>query len=530
MPSNLKIPEWRKRLSSYHDSTVCEFLEFGWPVGADLSTTPQPSRKNHGSALKEPHLIAEYIQTECQLEAAMGPFTSNPLSKSLVTSPLQIARGRSGKPRVVLDLSFPQDHSVNSAIPSHTYLGDPFHLHLPGLDGLLDIIRDKGPGCHLFKKDLRRAYRQLRIDPRDYHLLGYCHNELLYFDIAPPFGLRSAAMMCQRTTSAVSYIYRNLGFSCTNYIDDFGGAEVPSKSAEAFEALSALFATLGLEESLEKASPPSCSMVFLGISLDTLTMTMSVTHERVQELLDRCSDMLNSAWVSFSELQSLLGVMSFVTSCVKPARIFMSSLLATLRLHRSRKRIHLSRENVSDLRWWCRFLPYYNGVSIIKTSPWISDPNILSTDACLSGAGGYFQGEFFHTPFPGSILTQFGHDINILELLTVMVALKLWGPRLTGQRFVLHCDNSNAVVALNSGRSRSLPMQSCLREIWFIAAIFDFQLVAQHVPGNTNTIADHLSRWHLSPQHAASFASLTAGILTQQLVCSPDLFNFEVQL
>ena len=129
-----------------------------------------------------------------------GPFASNPLSTPLVTSPLQIAYSRTGKPRVVVDLSTPQDSSVNTGIPRHTYLHEPFVLRLPGLDALLDIIRKKGPGCHVFKKDLSHAYRQLRIDPRDYHLLGLRHNDSIYFDIAPPFGLRSAAMMCQRTT------------------------------------------------------------------------------------------------------------------------------------------------------------------------------------------------------------------------------------------------------------------------------------------------------------------------------------------
>lgn len=66
-------------------------------------------------------------------------------------------------------------------------------------------------------------------------------------------------------------------------------------------------------------------MVFLGIHLDTLAMTMSVTHERLQELLHHCSSAINLTAIPRCDLQSLLGVMSFVTACVRPARIFMSS-------------------------------------------------------------------------------------------------------------------------------------------------------------------------------------------------------------
>ena len=51
-------------------------------------------------------------------------------------------------------------------------------------------------------------------------------------------------MMCQRTTNAVSYMYHSLGYSCTNYIDDFGGADTADRSTQAFVALGDLFTYL----------------------------------------------------------------------------------------------------------------------------------------------------------------------------------------------------------------------------------------------------------------------------------------------
>lgn len=211
VPSALNISEWRTRLRHYHDHSLCEFLQFGWPVGYSASTLPNSSQPNHGSALSRPDVVNSFLATECLLGATCGPFSSNPLSVDIVTSPLQIAHSRSGKPRVVVDLSFPQGDSVNDGIPTDSYLGTPFTLRLPGVDALISIIRQKGHSCHLFKKDLSRAYRQLRIDPRDFHLLGYCHNGSLYFDVAPPFSLCSSALMCQRTTSAVTYMFQRLG-------------------------------------------------------------------------------------------------------------------------------------------------------------------------------------------------------------------------------------------------------------------------------------------------------------------------------
>ena len=125
----------------------------------------------------------------------------------LTISPLQIAHSRSGKSRVVVDLSFPSGFSVNDGIPKD-YLNEPRTLRLPGTDAFVAIILQKGPGCLLLKKDLSCAYRQLRIDPRDFHLLGVQHQDFTYFDVAPPFGLHSAVMMCQRTTLAVSHVWQ----------------------------------------------------------------------------------------------------------------------------------------------------------------------------------------------------------------------------------------------------------------------------------------------------------------------------------
>ena len=117
----------------------------------------------------------------------------------------------------------------------------------------------------------------------------------------------------------------------------------------------------------------------LRVLVITTDMTVSVTTDRVSKLLySRCASLLSAKHISRHELQSLLGVMSFVTACVPPARVFMSSLLHTLRLHRPAKFCPLFTLNHSDLRWWCHFLPHYNGVSIIKTSQWLDDRLFLS--------------------------------------------------------------------------------------------------------------------------------------------------------
>ena len=67
--------------------------------------------------------------------------------------------------RMVHDLSFPESKSVNSGIPSDTYLQDEYQLRLPGISRLVEFIIQKGKGCKIFKRDLKRAFGQLPVDP-----------------------------------------------------------------------------------------------------------------------------------------------------------------------------------------------------------------------------------------------------------------------------------------------------------------------------------------------------------------------------
>ena len=71
--------------------------------------------------------------------------------------------------------------------------------------------------------------------------------------------------------------------------------------------------------------------------------------------------------------------------------------------------------------------------------------------------------------FPSSVREQ--HlDINCLELLTIIVALRLWGSRWCGLRLTVRCDKT-AVTVLNTGPCRfrysSKGVHSVFLDLWF---------------------------------------------------------------
>ena len=126
----------------------------------------------------------------------------------------------------------------------------------------MTLVKEAGLGCLLYKRDLKQAYRQIFVDPGDIHMLGYSFKGHVFFDQVLPMGLRSACQACQRVTNAVAHISAQAGFKIVNYIDDMAGAEVPGRAMLAFESLAAILHMLGLQESIQKASPPNTNMCF----------------------------------------------------------------------------------------------------------------------------------------------------------------------------------------------------------------------------------------------------------------------------
>ena len=218
-----------------------------------------------------------------------------------------------------------------------------------------------------------------------------------------------------------------------------------------------------------------------------------MSSERLCELETLLHRWLTKRNATKSALQSLVGKLVFVSKCVRQSRVFIARILALLgKLRHNHHHANLTAEFRKDLVWWRRFLREYNGVSMINIAKWTSPDAVFSTDACLAGCGGVCDDQYFYGVFL-PFLSEQNLDISSLELLTTVVALKLWGARWTGLRITVRCDNEAAITVVNTGRCRNLFMNSCLREICF-AALHEFEVCALHVPGVSNHFADLLSR------------------------------------
>ena len=127
-----------------------------------------------------------------------------------------------------------------------------FQLKYPTIDHVVEKIRQYGSDALLFKVDLQRAFRNLRVDPANYHLLGLSWRQQTYVDIAMPFGFRQGAASCQMCTDAIVYLMWSQKIWVMANLDDIVGVVKPHQASNAFLTLTHLLQHLGLPSNDKK--------------------------------------------------------------------------------------------------------------------------------------------------------------------------------------------------------------------------------------------------------------------------------------
>ena len=116
LPHNkMNLTRWRHHLRTYEMNKICQFLEFGFPVGIDLNNDLECQTRNHGSAYMWYTFVDKFFAKEVLECGISGPFRHSP-------HPLMMANKKPCGRRTVFDATF-GELSVNNATPCDSYLG-----------------------------------------------------------------------------------------------------------------------------------------------------------------------------------------------------------------------------------------------------------------------------------------------------------------------------------------------------------------------------------------------------------------------
>ena len=487
--SQLNPDAWERHLQHYWDKQLPLLVRFGFPLDYDRGGVLKSQEENHTSAKYFPEDIKAYLNEEISHGAIVGPFKERPID-NLHVSPM-MTRDKPNAPhrRVIIDLSFPQGLSVNAGVEKDIYLQTPFILKLPTIDNITDQVKSLGRGCKLYKVDISRAFRHIKLDPSDYDLLGLRH-DAYYVDTCLRFGYRNGSALFQRISDAVRHMMRQRQFDVINYIDDILGIDVPSKINASFDALCQLLDDLGFQISQKKLHPPTTQLNCLGIVVDTVEFTVSIPTEKLQDILDTCCSWRERTHCNKKQLQSLLGSLLYISKCVRTSRFFLNRLLDVLRAMEDKKQTLITVDAKRDINWFIKFLPTYNGVTFFDYRP---VNHSIELDASLQGLGARWGNQVYAMSLPlGYLDLQIAH----LEMLNILAALRVWQDRWKDKKVAIACDNWAVVQVLNIGRTRDLTLAAIARNIQYQAAVSNIHLKVTHIPGKKNVIADLLSRWN----------------------------------
>jgi hypothetical protein len=472
-------------------------------VGGDF--TPSANTKNHSSADKYPADIQKYIDKEVTAGALRS--TDFKSFQFRHVSPLMSRPKEGSSRRVILDLSWPkgQGLSVNSCVLTDSYLDSKFILKLPTVDTITKIINSFNTKVLLFKIDLARAFRQIPLDPLDAAYLGIHWAGKDYIDCFLPFGWRHGSAACQRITDIVRFILKKQNVTVVNYIDDLIGIAPVNDAYRAFELTKETLSQIGLKISEEKTVPPSEECICLGITINTVTHTLSIPPTKLKAIINMCTQYQKQEKLTKKKIQSILGSLIYVHKAVAPARLFVNRIISTLKMAPEEGFMHVGVDFKRDLLWFRAFAELYNG----KTKYNNLSKNIkynVYVDASLKGLGGNVNNLVYSLPIEGG-----GDNIAHWEAVNVLFALRTWAHLFKGTAVRVFCDNSAAVSIFNTARGADPVLQAIARNIWLLAAAYDMKLDFQHIPGEHNQVADLLSRWTVTHNPVARLYSFLNG-------------------
>ena len=215
-------------------------------------------------------------------------------------------------------------------------------LSYPTIDNIMDEIAKVGEDVLLYKLDISRAFRNLRIDPRDYGVMGLQWDHNYYVDVSVAFGYKHGSAQMQRLRDTIRHVMTSQRYAVFPYIDDIIGVQSAVDAQRAFDTLKALVDNLGLPINPKKLVSPAKQVICMGILIDVENNILKIPDRKMAEIKSLCKKWAQKTTAIKRQLKSLLEKLLYIHCCVRPSRLFVNRMLALLRNSHNDCNIHLT--------------------------------------------------------------------------------------------------------------------------------------------------------------------------------------------
>ena len=462
----------------------------GFRICCDASSISPIFPPNHNSVVQNPAIVLKMLEKEKSKNRIAGPFCSPPFPNFIVSPLGLVPKKEKGCYRMIHDLSFPKNNSVNSSIDKELT-----SVHYESLDHVISLIKKFGQFSLIGKTDIEEAFRLLPIHPQDYHLLGFQFNSKFYYDRCLPMGCAIAPKSFERFSYALQWVMQTKfeARGISHILDDFIFIG-PGNTTECLGNLTTFLdicQQMNIPIKHSKTVLPARIVTVHGVELDTNLMEARLPADKVSTLHDLLVSMSKKKKCTLKEIQSLVGYLNFACKVKVPGRVFKRRISRlTVGVEKHYHHIRLNKDFRQDVAMWLEFLVQYNGRSMFLDDMWnLSSKLEFQSDASGFGGAAVFGDLWCHMSWPSHWASK---SIAVLE--PIVVGIELWAHFLINKKVIFLVDNECVVEVLNAQSSKDEILLCLLRRLVLLSLKYNFIFKARHLPGIENTLADSLSR------------------------------------
>ena len=377
--SDLNLQVWTSELESDPDK---EYLLHGIAEGFKIADVCDKVKsvevENHCSAMC-PENFEKVSKQVCQ-EIQEGRYVCVN-EKPTIVSPLAAITKKDHSVRLIHDASRPENSALNDYVTV---------LDKVKYQSVQDAVSLLKPGSYCCKIDLKSAYRSVGVHPSQYHLCGLKwkvngKSDTYMVDTRLMMGARRAPSIFHRLSQSIRRAMERRGYNIVVYLDDFLIVEdTYDKCLQGQHVLIKLLRNLGFSISWPKVCGPSQNIVFLGIVMNTVDMTLGLPKEKIKEIQSVLCTFLNRKRASCKQIQSLAGKLNWAAQVIRCGRSYLRHILDTLKhMRMPYHKVLIDEKFVSDVKWWILALENCPG----KYFLYKPNVNMIYIDASKQGSG-----------------------------------------------------------------------------------------------------------------------------------------------
>ncbi|KAK0417298.1 hypothetical protein QR680_012929 [Steinernema hermaphroditum] len=374
--------------------------------------------------------------------------------------------------------------------PLNKYL-ESSHFKMESISSLRSLLTQ---GDFMIKIDMKGAFFGIPMAPSSQPYLSICFADNYYCFTALLFGLSLAPYVYTKVMRTVAAWLRSQGIRLIVYLDDWLFLEQSRTTLERLvPQLLALFEHLGMVVNTEKSK---------------LQPTQTIEFLRLRRIQTDCDRLLATDRCSIRRLSETLGRINACSaacyySALMSRRLQMSLRAALAEAHNNYEAsMSLSSECLEDLRCWSKNLARHAKRPLREPTPSV----VITTDVSKLGWGATSGGASTGGNWSPE---EAAEHINVLELKAILFGLRVFAERMRDCAVLIQSDNTVAISYINRfGGTANNRLIELARTIWFWARDRNLFLIATHLPGRENAVADAESRsytldWHLHKEITA---------------------------